>query len=32
MRQTGAFWLAILTGALVVCLALGFALLQAPGG
>jgi uncharacterized integral membrane protein len=28
MRRSAAFWLAILTGALVVLLALGFALIQ----
>jgi hypothetical protein len=31
MRRRKALWLAILTGALVILLALGFALVQHPG-
>lgn len=31
MRRTRAFWLAMLTGFLVVLLALAFALVQPPG-
>jgi hypothetical protein len=31
MRRIKALWLAVLTGALVVLLALGFALVQHPG-
>ncbi len=31
MRKQTAFWLAVLTGALVVLLSIGFALVQAAG-